>query len=152
MRPSRIVVGAAVVGAALAAVAVVKRPPAVTPHGNYWRTVTILRSPDEIAPGGVYPQPIADLGDAVEVRMTPAPGDRGTELSVRIRHGEPSGLSLDEDDPRAAVRLALRQAKQLVEAGETAVVEPRPHGPRRATPQGALLDYVAKRTEGTGVL
>ena len=69
---------------------------------------------------------------------------RGTELAARIQSG--SQVSPDE------LRIALRQTKQLAEAGEIAVVDPVSHGHRKNTPQGALLDAIAAKSEGTGVL
>ena len=118
-----------------------------------WRSVTIMRSPDEIAPGGVYPQPLQELGDDVELRLQPAPGDKGTELSARLRE-EPSGLvrRLRGDDPRLAVRAALREAKQLVEVGEVLRLDPAPHGKRGHTPVGAVLGAVTGRAGQEGVL
>jgi len=88
------------------------------------------------------PQPLAALGTTIEVRLTPAPGDRGTELSARLRSG----------DNHSGLRIALRESKQLLEGGEIAVVDPRPHGDRAHTPQGALLDAVTKASAGEGVL
>lgn len=45
----------------------------------HWQAATIHRDADDIAPGGQYPAPLAALGGSVEVKMQPAPGDRGTE-------------------------------------------------------------------------
>lgn len=91
--------------------------------GDGWQVVTINRSRDELAPGGRLPDPIARLGDGVQVRVTPAPGDKGTELAVRRRRSDPELVAdltarLTGDDPRQAVRAALRQTKQLAETGE----------------------------------
>jgi hypothetical protein len=105
------------------------------PRGR-WRAVTVYKRPDEIGP---LPQPLADLGDAVEVRMTPAPGGKGTELAVR--GGSP-----------AEVRSALRQSKQLLEVGEVLRVDPQPAGERAPTPAGKMLDAVVGRAGGQGVL
>jgi hypothetical protein len=105
-----------------------------------WRVVTIQRSEADVI-GAMAP--LSKLGPGIETRLTAAPGDRGTELAARIIDGE------TQPD---ALRIALRQAKQLAEAGEIAVVQPAPHGPRKKTLQGALLDFVAKKSEGKGVL
>lgn len=91
--------------------------------GDGWQVVTINRSPDELTPGGRLPDPIARLGVGVQVRVSPAPGDKGTELAVRRRRSDPELIAdltarLTGDDPRQAVRAALRQAKQLAETGE----------------------------------
>jgi len=71
-----------------------------------WHTVTVNRPPEEVAPEGRLPDPLAGLGDAVEVRLRPAPGGRGTELAVRLRDGAPAGAAeavarAAGSDPRA---------------------------------------------------
>jgi hypothetical protein len=38
-------------------------------HRVRWHTVTINRPPEEVAPDGRLPQPIAELGDQVEVEI-----------------------------------------------------------------------------------
>ena len=88
-----------------------------------WHTVTVLRALDEVAPDGAVPAPLSELED-VEVRFRAAPADRGTEIAVRLREGEPSGTAaavakrVTGDDPRHAVRRALRETKSLLETGE----------------------------------
>jgi hypothetical protein len=91
-----------------------------------WHVVTIYLPVDKVMPEGPegrLPAPLADWGDVLDVQIRPAPGNRGTELAARLRDGEPSGLAgvaarLAGDDPRQALRSALRQAKQLLEAGK----------------------------------
>lgn len=39
-----------------------------------WHSVTVNRPPEEVAPEGRLPEPLAGLGDAVEVRLRPARG------------------------------------------------------------------------------
>src|SRR3954468_17033375 len=56
-----------------------------------WHVVTVNRAAFDVAPDGVLPAPLAELGDAIEVQIRPAPRDRGTELAARWRAGEPSG-------------------------------------------------------------
>jgi hypothetical protein len=51
--------------------------------------VTVNKPADAVAPDGVLPPPLAELGDAVEVRITPAPDGKGTELAARLRGDEP---------------------------------------------------------------
>jgi hypothetical protein len=92
-------------------------------RGDGWHLVTINRSPEDLAPGGRVPEPIAQLGDGVEVRLRRAPGDKGTELAVRLCQSEPSAVTdltvrVTGDDPREAVRTALRRTKELAETGE----------------------------------
>ena len=108
-------------------------------------------------PDGRVPDPLAELGDLVEVEVRPAPGGRGSELRARLRGSEPSGAAsaaarLSGDDPRQQVRIALREAKQLIEVGEVLRVDPTPHGQRKSTPTGAVVDLATKRAEGEGVL
>jgi hypothetical protein len=124
---------------------------------NRWRAVTVNKPAGEIAPNGDLPAPLADLGDAVEVRITPAADSKGTELAARLRHPEPSGVGaaaarLRGDDPRQAVRSALRRSKQLLEVGEILRVDPQPAGDRTPTPTGKVLEAITKRAGAEGVL
>ncbi|MER7164678.1 hypothetical protein ABT336_01185 [Micromonospora sp. NPDC000207] len=87
-----------------------------------WQVVTVDRSPAEVLPGGVWPEPLRRLDGAVEVQVGPAPGARGTELAARFRPGGPPlpGLAahLVGDDPELLLRRTLLQVKQLAETGE----------------------------------
>jgi hypothetical protein len=115
--------------------------------------VTIAASREEVAPNGAPPHPLAELGNAVEFRLEQAPGDRGIELSARPRDGDTAALrQVALGNPREAVRIALRESKQLIETGEVLRVDPRPAGPRPQTPAGALMDSLARRSAGEGVL
>lgn len=114
-------------------------------RGEGWHVVTINRPRDELAQGGRLPDPVTRLGDGVEVRLRPAPGDKGTELAVRQRQSEPDAVTdltarLTGDDPRQAVRTALRQSKQLAETGE--VLSP----DRPATTKRMLLNRPVEAT------
>jgi hypothetical protein len=118
-----------------------------------WRFVTINRAVDDIAPNGVLPQPLAELGDSVDVRISPAADGKGTELGARLRSREPSATArLSGQDPRQAVRSALRQSKQLLEVGEVLRVDPQPAGHRTPTPTGKILENITQRAGGEGVL
>jgi hypothetical protein len=118
---------------------------------NRWRAVTVSKQPGEI---GALPAPLADLGDSIEVRITPAPGGKGTELAARLKDApEPSMTArVTGQDPWEAVRLALRQSKQLLEVGEILRVEPQPEGHRTPSPAGKVLEAVSGRASGQGVL
>jgi hypothetical protein len=149
--------GAFAVGITARHFVVSRQPSTLELEGPRWRKVTIFHSRDVIAPDGVMPQPLLRLGQLVDVKMEPAPGDRGTELSARLRAAEPTGVTgllqrVRGIDPRQAVRRALRESKQLLEAGEIIRIEPQPHGRRRATPGGAAVDLLAHRSPGGGVL
>jgi hypothetical protein len=87
-----------------------------------WEVVTVDRPPGQVLPGGRWPEPLRRLDGVVEVRVRPAPGDRGTELAARplARPAATAGLAahLVGDDPQLLVRRTLRQVKQRAEAGE----------------------------------
>jgi hypothetical protein len=144
-----------ILGGAVAAAVVGKRAldarTKQAPHsdGSRWNFVTVDLSPEEIASDRRYPQPLADLGDLVEIRVIPAPGSWGTELGARPKPGV-AGISAG--DLRQDVRRALRQSKTLLEAGEILRKEPMPHGKRPATPAGRLVDEWEKRAQGGGFL
>jgi hypothetical protein len=73
--------------------------------------VTVFRSVEDVAPGGVLPDGLREVGDAAEIALRVAPGDKGTEVVARFT-GEP------DDETRRRVRRALRDAKQVAETGE----------------------------------
>ena len=110
-----------------------------------WRAVTVLVSPDRVGTADALPPPLADFRDRIEIRVTPAPGDKGTELAARFR-----GQATDEEI--GELRSALRRAKQLLEVGEVLRVDPVPHGKREPTPQGELLEKAAAEAPEGGVL
>ena len=108
-----------------------------------WRAVTVLTDPDELRRS--TPAPLAAFGDRLEVRVTPAPGERGAELAARF-HGPVTQDEIGE------LRAALREAKALIEVGEVLRVDPQPHGRRPATPQGAAIEGMAAQAPKEGVL
>jgi hypothetical protein len=110
-----------------------------------WRVVTVLVSPEQVGTADALPAPLAEFRDRIEVRVTPAPGDKGTELAARWR-GEAT------EDDIGELRSALRRAKQLLEVGEVLRVDPVPHGKREPTPQGELLEEAAAQAPKGGVL
>jgi hypothetical protein len=120
-----------------------------------WHTVTVNRPAEAVAPDGRLPEPLAELGDAVEVRLRPAPADRGTELAARLRDGAPTGVRgaaarAAGNDPRQHLRAALRQAKQLLETGE--VLSPDKPPTTRRTLRGLPLELATRRAGGEGRL
>ncbi len=108
-------------------------------HGDRWHSVTINRVPEEV---GRLPEPLDGLGHAVEVRIRPAPGGRGTELAARLP-GTFSGRA-----PVRELRRALREAKQLLEVGEVLLPDTPPT--TRRTPWNRPLEYATRhgREEG----
>ena len=122
---------------------------------NRWLLVTVNRPPDEVMSDGRLPDPLARLGEAIEVQVRPAPGGRGAELAARLVDPAPSGPSgvaarLSGQDPRQAVRAALREAKSLIETGE--VLRADEPSTTRATPGGKLLGLATRRAGGEGRL
>jgi hypothetical protein len=120
-----------------------------------WHTLTINRPPEEVRPDGLLPEPLAELGDAVEVQVRPAPGDRGTELAARLREGAPTGMRgavarAAGSDPRQDLRGALRQAKQLLETGEVLSADKPPTA--RRTLRNLPLELATRRAGGEGRL
>lgn len=69
--------------------------------------ITVERPYDELS-ALELPAPLAGLGDAVQTELRAAPGDRGTEIAVRI-----TGDGVTPGD----VRRALREARSLLEVG-----------------------------------
>ncbi|MDQ1041099.1 hypothetical protein QFZ75_007515 [Streptomyces sp. V3I8] len=143
--------------AGLAAAAVVARrartdqsPPATT---DRWLTVTVNRPPGEVQ-ADKLPAPLQEYGDRIETRTGAAPGDRGTELAVRFKEAPSAAAQsatarVTGNDPRQDLRVALREAKALLEAGEVM----RPDEPTtRPTPGGKLVGLLSRRASGEGVL
>ncbi|MDN3296361.1 hypothetical protein QWM81_20295 [Streptomyces ficellus] len=120
-----------------------------------WLTVTINRAPTDVMPGDTLPPPLDGLADRLEARVRPAPGDRGTELAVRLKDAPQAAATslparLAGQDPRQEVRAALREAKSLLETGE--VMRPDTPPTTRETPGGKLIGMLARRSSGEGVL
>jgi hypothetical protein len=137
----KVIAGVAV--AAAVAVTVVKwrgRRSALTEDPDRWHSVTILKSPEEL---GHRPTPLDELDEAIEVRIRPAPGDRGTELSVRPA-GDASADAIQE------LRRALRAAKQLAEVGEVLLPDSPPTTDRTLT--GKPLEYATTHGRRAGRL
>jgi hypothetical protein len=115
---------------------------------NRWIMVTVNCSPQRLASRADLPEPITRLGDAVDIKIAPAPGDRGTELGARLRELPRTKIAgmvtrRPEEDPRQIVEKALREAKSMIEAGEVL----RPDWPVSAQPAqvGKLLEFAGRR-------
>src|SRR5579875_2033491 len=83
--------------------------------------------------------PEGDVANEGVVRFTPAPGDRGTEVHVRIRYQAPGGglgatlARLTGQQPDQQVREDLRHFKEIMEAGAKPTTEGQPSGPKKAS-------------------
>ncbi|WP_345464181.1 hypothetical protein [Actinoallomurus oryzae] len=115
---------------------------------NRWIMVTVNCSPQRLASRADLPEPITRLGDAVDIKIAPAPGDRGTELGARLRDLPRTKIAgmVDrhpEEDPRRMVERALRDAKAIIENGEVL----RGDWPAAAEPAqaGKLLEFAGRR-------
>ena len=111
-----------------------------------WRAVTVNRPIQDL--DGELPRPLADLGEAVEVRLRPAPGHKGTEIHARLTEHAPARIG--DQEPLEALRSALRQAKQVAEVGY--VLEPDHNRTARPTPLGEPLRQVDRHAGGEGRL
>ncbi|BFM25778.1 hypothetical protein [Microbacterium sp. che218] len=117
-------------------------------HPEGWKAVTVLGDADGFASEG-YPEPLHRVAESLEIRVQPAPGDKGFEVHARVREG--SELA-GEKDPGAQLRTALRDAKQFFETGEVLRSTPRPHGERPPTLLGGAVDKAEDEAKGEGVL
>jgi hypothetical protein len=149
-----VAVGAAGVAAGLVARSLVRQQDEGDADGRHprgWKSVTVLGAADEFAAAG-YPEPLRRIADVVEVRVEPAPGDKGFEVHARLRDGVDARAAIDDDDPERRLRAALRDAKQLFETGEVLRATPRPHGRRPRTLLGTAVDRAEDEAKGEGVL
>lgn len=115
---------------------------------NRWIMVTINCSPQRLASRADLPEPITRLGDAVDIKICPAPGDRGTELGARLRElprTKIAGMVMrrPEENPRHTVEQALREAKAIIEAGEPVRGDWPP--PAQPAQVGKLLEFAGRR-------
>jgi hypothetical protein len=115
---------------------------------NRWIMVTVNCSPQRLASRSDLPEPITRLGDAVDIKISPAPGDRGTELGARLRDLPRTRIPgmvnrRPEEDPVCVVERALRDAKAMIEAGE--VIRPDWPPSAQAAQIGDLLEFAGRR-------
>lgn len=120
-------------------------------HPQGWKAVTILGDSASFEEGG-YPEPLQRIASALEVRLDRAPGDKGFEVHARVRDDAGATELFGDDDPDQALRVALRDAKQIFETGEILRQTPRPHGHRPTTLLGAAVDMAEDDAKGEGVL
>ena len=120
-------------------------------HPEGWKAVTILGDAAAFTRDG-YPDPLRRIADALEIVVTPAPAEKGFEVHARVRGDADVSAVMGEEDPDQAVRVALRDAKQLYETGEILRATPRPHGHRPTTLFGTVVDKAEDEAKGEGVL
>jgi hypothetical protein len=111
-----------------------------------WRVVTVNLPIDKV--GEDPPGPLAAMGDAVEIRLSPAPGDKGTELAARLTGN--GHTRIDGQKPLEALRQALRETKQLLEVGW--VLEPDRNTSTRPTALNLPLRRATSHARGEGRL
>ncbi|SDQ86116.1 hypothetical protein [Microbacterium sp. cf332] len=119
-------------------------------HPEGWKAVTVLGDAETFR--GHHPEPLQRIADGLEIRIEPAPGDKGFEVHARIREGAELSSDDDDADPEQILRTALRDAKQVFETGEVLQATPRPHGHRSITLFGAAVDAAEDKAKGGGVL
>ena len=131
-----------------------RRPVSGRDAEHRWRIVTVNCAPEEVKRDGHLPSPLAALGDRVETSVRPAPPGKGTELAARWHesHATEQTPAPNGQDPDDEIRSALRQAKQLLEVGEVLSVDGQPAGKRSPTPTGKLVEAMAKRAGGEGLV
>jgi uncharacterized membrane protein len=101
--------------------------------------------------------PGADVHNAGTVRFTPAPGARGTEVTVEMEYEPPGGIvgvvaaKLTGEDPEQQVSDALRRFKQVMETGEPILSDATAEGHKlRQHPAQPLEDERVAVTAGAG--
>jgi hypothetical protein len=107
--------------AAGAAIVARKRRSARAGDGGHRHVVTVFRPLSELE-SAPLPGSLKEIADRVEVQLRAAPGDRGTEIAVRIPEGS--------DITSGEVRRALRETRSLLEAGDVLL----PYGPATTVP------------------
>lgn len=121
-----------------------------------WLVLTVNRPQEEIAPQNLWPEPLAELGEEVDIELRRAPANKGTEIAVRLRNPEAGAATtlsrIAGTSHVQKIRSALRKTKQLLEAGEVLKVDPQPHGERRPTPGSAVIGIATRRAGREGVL
>jgi uncharacterized membrane protein len=76
----------------------------------------------------------SQVDTAGSVHFRPAPGDRGTEVTVTLKYDPPAGkvgaaiASLVGQSANTQVKEGLRRFKQIMEAGEAPTIEGQPQG------------------------
>ncbi|MEU4564219.1 hypothetical protein AB0F72_38050 [Actinoplanes sp. NPDC023936] len=114
-RTGKVLMFAVPVAAATAATVAAKSRAKRTDHQRR-HVITIYRPLSELE-SEQLPGSLREITGDVEITLRPAPGDRGTEIAVRI----PEGSKITEGQ----VRAALRETRSLLETGDVLL----PSGP-----------------------
>jgi uncharacterized membrane protein len=104
------------------------------PAGKHveWDAEIIGDIPNEMI--GWRSLPGSQIDTAGSVHFTPAPGGRGTEVTVALQYHPPGGIfsalfaKVFGEEPELQVREDLRHLKQLLEAGEIPTTQGQPEG------------------------
>lgn len=97
-----------------------------------WNAEIIAETPGEKIAWKSLPE--SDLDSAGSVRLSDAPGGRGTEIRVEMQYNPPAGAvgayvaKLFGREPEQQMASDLRRLKQLLESGEIASTEGQPKG------------------------
>ncbi|MEU8240844.1 hypothetical protein AB0C07_21585 [Actinoplanes missouriensis] len=114
-RTGKVLMFAVPLAAATAATVAAKRR-AKQPDHQRRHVITIYRPLSELE-SEQLPGSLREITGDAEITLRPAPGDRGTEIAVRI----PEGSTITEGQ----VRAALRETRSLLETGDVLL----PSGP-----------------------
>jgi hypothetical protein len=107
MTRAAVFVGASAAGAAVTnRVVSARRARVRRTQTGILHVITVYRKINEVTS---LPDPLQELGAAVEIQLREAPGDRGTEIAVR---------AVDASVTAGAIRRALRDSRSLLEVGE----------------------------------
>jgi uncharacterized membrane protein len=99
-----------------------------------WDAEVVSEVPNEMI--GWRSVPGSEINTAGSVHFKPAPGGRGTEVSVELQYLPPGGTlgalfaKLFGEEPQQQIREDLRHLKQIMETGEVPTVSGQPRGRR----------------------
>ena len=101
-------------------------------HSVEWEAEVVAKTPNELIRWRSVEG--SEVDNSGELRFTPAPGGRGTEVHLRMRYEAPAGKLGDVlarllgDDPAQQVKDDLRRFKQVLETGEVVRSDSTPEG------------------------
>lgn len=119
-----------------------------TQAAGRWHPITVNRDIADITLDGPELQPLLDLGSSIELRLTPAPREQGTELAARLLLDGISDKQAFEMLPK--LRAALRNAQWLLETGE--ILSPDKPSSTHRTLTSLPLDFVTRHAREGGRL